>query len=143
MKKKLADAAFVYVIAGLAAGVFYREFTKFQGFSGRTALGLVHPHLLLLGAGVMLLLIALEPALLLSGEERSLKRSLLFYHCGLGLTAALLLIRGVFQVLGSPLSRGLDASISGIAGIGHILLAIGLCRLLLMIRRRAAETVRA
>lgn len=143
MKKKLADAAFVYVIAGLAAGVFYREFTKFQGFSGRTALGLVHPHLLLLGAGVMLLLIALEPALLLSGEERSLKRSLLFYHCGLGLTAALLLIRGVFQVLGSPLSRGLDASVSGIAGIGHILLAIGLCRLLLMIRRRAAETVRA
>ncbi|WP_274952698.1 DUF2871 domain-containing protein [Angelakisella massiliensis] len=143
MKKKLADAAFVYVIAGLAAGVFYREFTKFQGFSGRTALGLVHPHLLLLGAGVMLLLIALEPALLLIGEERSLKRSLLFYHCGLGLTAALLLIRGVFQVLGSPLSRGLDASISGIAGIGHILLAIGLCRLLLMIRRRAAETVRA
>ena len=143
MKKKLADAAFVYVIAGLAAGVFYREFTKFQGFSGRTALGLVHPHLLLLGAGVMVLLIALEPALLLSGEERSLKRSLLFYHCGLGLTAALLLIRGVFQVLGSPLSRGLDASISGIAGIGHILLAIGLCRLLLMIRRRAAETVRA
>ena len=143
MKKKLLDAAVVYVIAGLAAGVFYREFTKFQGFSGRTALGLVHPHLLLLGAGVMLLLIALEPALLLSGEERSLKRSLLFYHCGLGLTAALLLIRGVFQVLGSPLSRGLDASISGIAGIGHILLAIGLCRLLLMIRRRAAETVRA
>lgn len=143
MKKKLADAAFIYVIAGLAAGVFYREFTKFKGFSGRTALGLVHPHLLLLGAGVMLLLIALEPALLLSGEERSLKRSLLFYHCGLGLTAALLLIRGVFQVLGSPLSRGLDASISGIAGIGHILLAIGLCRLLLMIRRRAAETVRA
>ncbi|WP_071434186.1 DUF2871 domain-containing protein [Angelakisella massiliensis] len=143
MKKKLADAAFIYVIAGLAAGVFYREFTKFQGFSGRTALGLVHPHLLLLGAGVMLLLIALEPALLLNGEERSLKRSLLFYHCGLGLTAALLLIRGVFQVLGSPLSRGLDASISGIAGIGHILLAIGLCRLLLMIRRRAAETVRA
>lgn len=143
MKKKLADAAFIYVIAGLAAGVFYREFTKFQGFSGRTALGLVHPHLLLLGAGVMLLLIALEPALLLSGEERSLKRSLLFYHCGLGLTAALLLIRGVFQVLGSPLSRGLDASVSGIAGIGHILLAIGLCRLLLMIRRRAAETVRA
>ena len=143
MKKKLADAAFIYVIAGLAAGVFYREFTKFQGFSGRTALGLVHPHLLLLGAGVMLLLIALEPALLLSGEERSLKRSLLFYHCGLGLTAALLLIRGVFQVLWSPLSRGLDASLSGIAGIGHILLAIGLCRLLLMIRRRAAETVRA
>ena len=143
MKKKLADAAFVYVIAGLAAGVFYREFTKFQGFSGRTALGLVHPHLLLLGAGVMLLLIALDPALLLSGEERSLKRSRLFYRCGLGLTAALLLIRGVFQVLGSPLSRGLDASISGIAGIGHILLAIGLCRLLLMIRRRAAETVRA
>ena len=139
MKKKLADAAFIYVIVGLTAGVFYRELTKFQGFSGRTALGLVHPHLLLLGAGMMLLLLALDAPLALGEKSRSMGRSLAFYHWGLGATAALQLVRGICQVLELPLSRALDASISGVAGIGHILLAVGLCRLLLLSRRRAAS----
>lgn len=40
--KKLLNTAFIYALAAMAGGVFYREFTKFNGFSGRTALGLVH-----------------------------------------------------------------------------------------------------
>ena len=47
--KKLLNTAFIYALAAMAGGVFYREFTKFNGFSGRTALGLVHTHLFLLG----------------------------------------------------------------------------------------------
>ena len=43
--KKLLNTAFIYALAAMAGGVFYREFTKFNGFSGRTALGLVHTHL--------------------------------------------------------------------------------------------------
>ena len=46
--KKLLNTAFIYALAAMAGGVFYREFTKFNGFSGRTALGLVHTHLFLL-----------------------------------------------------------------------------------------------
>ena len=38
--KKLLNTAFIYALAAMAGGVFYREFTKFNGFSGRTALGL-------------------------------------------------------------------------------------------------------
>ena len=37
--KKLLNTAFVYALAAMAGGVFYREFTKFNGFTGRTALG--------------------------------------------------------------------------------------------------------
>lgn len=37
--KKLLNTSFGYMIAGLAAGVFYREFTKFTGFVG---LSLIH-----------------------------------------------------------------------------------------------------
>ena len=38
-------------------------------------------------------------------------------------------------MLGSPLTSGMDAAISGMAGIGHILLGISLVLLLLQIRR--------
>lgn len=34
--KKMINTAFVYMILGLVAGVFYREFTKFMGFEGLT-----------------------------------------------------------------------------------------------------------
>ena len=40
--KKLVSWAFGYAIAGMAGGVFYREFTKFNGFTDRTALSVVH-----------------------------------------------------------------------------------------------------
>ena len=53
--KKLLNTAFIYALAAMAGGVFYREFTKFNGFSGRTALGLVHTHLFLLGTVFFLL----------------------------------------------------------------------------------------
>ena len=38
------------------------------------------------------------------------------------LSVFMMLIRGTLEVIGLPLSSALDASISGIAGIGHILL---------------------
>ena len=38
----------------MAGGVFYREFTKYNGFTGVTALGKVHTHLFLLGMLVFL-----------------------------------------------------------------------------------------
>ena len=52
----------------------------------------------------------------------------------------MLAVRGVVQVLGSPLSSGLDAAISGIAGIGHILLGVSLVLVLLQIRHSVIET---
>ena len=41
----------------MVGGVFYREFTKLNGYTGVTALGKVHTHLFLLGM-VMFLIIA-------------------------------------------------------------------------------------
>ena len=43
--------------------------------------------------------------------------------------------RGVTQVLGTELSSGMSAAVSGVAGIGHILLGVSLVLLLLQIRR--------
>ena len=53
------------------------------------------------------------------------------YHIGLNLTAVMFVVRGVAQVLKTPLSSGMDAAI----GIGHILLGVSLVLLLLQIKR--------
>ena len=123
--KKYVNTAFGYALAAMAGGVFYREFTKFNGFAGRTSLGLVHTHLFLLGMVFFLLAALLAKQVPLTGQKQA-KAFYVLYNVGAGMTAVMLLARGVCQVLGTPLSQGLDAAISGMAGIGHILLGTGL-----------------
>ena len=45
---------------------------------------------------------------------------------------------GVAQVLGMALSSGMSAAISGVAGVGHVLLGVGLVLLLVQLRRGAS-----
>lgn len=134
--KKLLNIGFLYAILAMAGGVFYREFTKFNGFTGRTALGVVHTHLFLLGM-VMFLIAALFAARLPLGQTRLFKGFLVVYNIGVPLTVVMLLVRGIPQVLGMELSRGMDAAVSGIAGIGHILTGAGLVLFFLALRRAA------
>ena len=54
------------------------------------------------------------------------KLFMVIYNIGLSLTAIMFIVRGVLQVMETSLSKGMDASISGIAGIGHICLGVGL-----------------
>ena len=58
--KRYVNAAFLYAVLAMAGGVFYREFTKFNGFSAKTTLGVVHTHYFLLGMVFFLLLLLLE-----------------------------------------------------------------------------------
>ncbi len=136
--KKYLNLSLGYAVAALAAGVFYREFTKWNQFSGTTALGKLHGHLLLLGT-VIFLLVALFSQTLPLKDLRLFRTFLITYNIGLPLSAVMLLVRGVPQVLGLSLSRAVDASISGIAGIGHILTGLGLICLLLSLRKAARE----
>ncbi|MEG1427508.1 MAG: DUF2871 domain-containing protein [Oscillospiraceae bacterium] len=134
--KKYLNIAFGYAIAAMVGGVFYREFTKFNGFTGVTALGKVHTHLFLLGM-VVFLLVALFAAHTKLGEQKSFRAFLLVYNIGVPLTAVMFLVRGIPQVLSLTLSGGMGAAISGIAGIGHILTGIGLILLLLSLKKIA------
>ena len=131
--KRYMNGALLYALLAMAGGVFYREFTKFQGFAGKTALGVVHTHYFMLGMVVFLLLLLLEKDFSFTGTKTA--RVLAVYHVGLNLTAVMLLIRGTVQVLGTELSSGMDATISGMAGVGHILLCVSLVLLLLQVRR--------
>jgi len=46
----------------------------------------------------------------------------------------MLYVRGIVQVLGVNISNALNASISGVAGITHILLGIGVMQILFLIK---------
>lgn len=136
--KKYLNTAFVYALLALAGGVFYREFTKFNGFTGVTALGKLHVHLFTLGM-VMFLLAALFSDRLPLEKQKNFRAFLKLYHIGVPLTAVMLLIRGVLEVLATPLSRGMDAAISGMAGLGHILTGVGIVLFLLSLKKAAGE----
>lgn len=120
----------------MAGGVFYREFTKFNGFTGVTALGKVHTHLFLLGM-LTFMIIALFAAHNDLGKIKTFRAFMWTYNIGVPLTAAMLLVRGIPQVLGINLSAAASASVSGIAGIGHILTVAGIILLLLPLRKIA------
>ena len=130
--KRYLNEALLYAVLSLVGGVFYREFTKIHGFVKKTTLEVVHTHYFILGMIVLLLLLLLEKNSFTSAKT---DRILVVYHAGLNLTAVMLMVRGVTQVLGTALSSGMDAAISGMGGIGHILLGVSLVLLLLQIRR--------
>ncbi|MEG2176341.1 MAG: DUF2871 domain-containing protein [Oscillibacter sp.] len=134
--KKYLNLSLIYAIAAMVGGVFYREFTKFNGFTGVTALGKVHAHLFLLGM-LMFLLVALFAAHSKLEEQKQFRVFLAVYNLGVPLTAVMLVVRGVTQVLGIALSPGMSAAISGVSGIGHILVGIGLILLLLSLKKIA------
>ena len=131
--KRYVNTALLYAILAMVGGVFYREFTKFNGFTAKTTLSVVHTHYFLLGMVFFLLLLVLEKNFSFAGPKTG--RVLALYHVGLNLTAVMLVVRGVFQVLGTALSSDMSAAISGVAGIGHILLGISLVLLLVQIKR--------
>lgn len=134
--KKYLNISLIYAIAAMVGGVFYREFTKFNGYTGVTALGKVHTHLFLLGM-LVFLVIALYAAHNDLAEIKVFRVFLWTYNIGVSLTAVMLLVRGVPQVLGVSLSAAADASISGIAGIGHVLTGVGIVLLLSSLKRLA------
>lgn len=135
--KRYINMALLYAVFAMAGGVFYREFTKFNNFTAKTTLGVVHTHYFLLGMVFFLLLLLLEKSFSFTGSKTG--RILAAYHIGLNLTAVMLFVRGVLQVLEITLSSGMNAAIAGIAGIGHMLLGISLVLLLMQIKRRILE----
>lgn len=135
MIKRYANMALVYAAAAMIFGVFYREFTKFSHFTGKTNLSVIHTHYFLLGMFFFLFLMLAEKAF--SFSEQNTGKILVAYHLGLNITGLGFLMRGLTQVWGTELSAGMDASISGISGIGHILMGISMILLLLKIRKKA------
>lgn len=132
--KKYIHIAFIYAIAAMVCGVFYREFTKFHGFTGKTSLAFAHLHLFVLGA-ILFLVIAIFAHLTDFTEQVLFKRFMILYHIGLPFMIVMFFVRGIFQVFGTELSKGASAAISGISGIAHILVGISIVLLFLALNK--------
>lgn len=128
--KKYIRWAFVYAIAAMVCGVFYREFTKFYGFTGKTTLAFTHLHFFVLGT-LLFLVLALFAELTDLTEQKTFRWFLGLYRIGLPMMVAMFFVRGIPQVLGLSLSKGISAAISGFAGISHILMGTSLVLLFL------------
>lgn len=124
--KKIINTSFMYAILAMIGGVFYREFTKFNGFVGKTTLSVVHTHLFMLGMVFFLVVLLLAKQYKELIENKRFKLFYYIYNGGLLLTTVMFTWRGILQVIGSNVSSGLNASISGMAGIGHMLLGVGI-----------------
>ncbi len=128
--RSLFIAATTYMAAGLAGGLFYREFTKLNGFpeGSVTQLSGVHTHLLALGTLVMLIVLALDKLWGIS-QDRRFGWFFWLYNAGVVVTAAMMTVHGMLTVLGQPSS----AAIAGIAGLGHMLITAGFIMLFLIL----------
>ncbi len=133
MLKRYINCSLLYAALALAGGVFYREFTKWSQFTGRTSLAFLHTHYLILGTVFFLLLLLIEKNF--PFFDKSVGKILIAYHVGLNVTAAGFLMRGWIQAWMVPLSAGLDAALSGFAGCGHILLGVSILLLLWKIKK--------
>lgn len=90
--KRYMNTALIYAVLAMVGGVFYREFTKFNGFTAKTTLGVVHTHYFMLGMVFFLLLLLLEKNFSFTGRKTG--RILAAYHVGLNLTAVMFVVRG-------------------------------------------------
>ncbi|NQP19241.1 DUF2871 domain-containing protein [Streptococcus suis] len=134
--KKYINIALIYAIAGLLSGLAYREIIKLTGFTGQTSLNLVHTHLFTLGM-FLFMIVALFAQHHELEKIKSFRVFLLTYHIGLPLSAIMLAVRGMTQVLEMDLSKAVNASIAGLAGISHILVSVGIISLLLALKKVA------
>lgn len=125
--KRYINYSIIYTILAMVGGVFYREFTKLNGYTDWTTLSVVHTHYFIL---VMMFFLIL--GLVSMNMDLKINRAVLFYNIGLNLTAIMLVVRGIVQVLDLNV---VSVVISGIAGIGHIILGVSLILILLDIKK--------
>lgn len=137
--KHYINSAIIYAIMAMAGGVFFREFTKFYSFTQKTTLSVVHTHYFILGTTFFLILILFDKSFSFSNKKTH--KILVAYHIGLNITNIMLLIRGITQVSAINISYGLDKAISGIAGMGHIILSISIILLMLQIKKSVSTNL--
>ena len=134
--KKLFHASFAYAIAGVLSGLYYREFTKVNNFTGESQLGLVHTHWLVLGFIVLLVVLMLEKVFAISAAAPRLSAWFFWiWNAGVAVTGGMMLVKGTLVVSGADAG---SKALAGIAGTGHMLLTAGLVLHFLALRKALA-----
>lgn len=133
MNKKLFNISFVFLILGLASGIFYREFTKFNGFTGYSTLSVLHVHALVLGFLFFLIVMLLNNAFNLEKAKKFSTWIYVYIVSLLGIISTFIW-RGILQV------RGTDfAGLSHIAGVFHFMLGASLIWFMIIVKNQLSQ----
>lgn len=127
--KKLFNLSFFYLILGLALGIFFREFTKFNAFTGITTLSAAHTHTLVLGFIFFLILIVLEKLFNISNIKYFIGW-LITYNIGLLSLISTLVVRGILEVLNKDF-----IGLPHIAGTAHAIFGISLIWFMIILKK--------
>mgnify|MGYP001170079069 CR=1 FL=1 len=131
MLDRLFASAAAWTALGLASGLYWRELTKLNDFTGHTQLSTAHTHALALGTLMLLVVLSLARSFALA--EGPTKLFTLLWNAGLGLTFGAMVVKGTLQVLEIPLAT--SPMWAGIGGLGHMVLAGTFVYLFVILRR--------
>lgn len=130
--KKLMYSSALYTLLGLLSGLFYREMTKSESFSGFSQLNVTHTHLLVLGTIMFLVFMIIEMQLKLTKNKKLFNSFFYIYHLGLLVTVAMQYINGIATIK----QLSVSPAIAGIAGLGHIFLSIAFILFFVLLGKR-------
>ncbi len=136
--RRVINTAGFYGLFSLISGVFYREFTKFNNFEGVTVLKSIHSHLMVMGCFLFLIICLFIKNFNLN-ENKKFQKFNIIYNIGFILMITMFYVKGIVQILNLNLNKALSYSVSGISGVSHILLTIGLVYLFLSIKEEVLK----
>lgn len=123
--KNMYKISLAYLFFGLTAGLFHHEAAYWTHFEGESVLARVHPHALVLGAAVFLLMPLLMKVFQIQ-KQKSFRWFVGLYNLGLVMTLGFMTARGVTQLFLLDVPSFADHMIGGMAGIGHVILTVGI-----------------
>ena len=126
--KRLFNLSFFYLILGLALGIFFREFTKLNDFTGITTLSATHTHALVLGFIFFLVIVILEKVFTISNIKH-FNIWLITYNIGLLYLISTLVARGILEVLNKDF-----VGLPHIAGTSHAILGLSLIWFMIILK---------
>lgn len=127
--KKLFNLSFFYLILGLALGIFFREFTKLNDFTGVTTLSAAHTHTLVLGFIFFLVIVVLENVFTIS-NIKNFNIWLITYNIGLLSLISTLVTRGILEVLSKDF-----VGLPHMAGTSHVILGLSLIWFMIILKK--------
>ena len=135
--KKLVKTAFIYAIIAMLCGVIYREGSRFLELTEPNTWSFTHTHFFVLGMFFFLIVVILEKEFSLT-KDKKFKAFYIIYNIGLIITGIMLWMRGIADITESFYNSYVKM-ISGISGIGHILLGIGIILFFIILNNKIKE----
>ena len=135
--KKLVKTAFIYAIIAMLCGVVYREGSRFLELTEPNTWSFTHTHFFVLGMFFFLIVLILEKEFSLT-KDKKFKAFYIICNIGLIITGIMLWMRGIADITES-FYNSYDKMISGISGIGHILLGIGIILFFIILNNKIKE----